>query len=377
MSEPNQNNYDQIDLIDLLQTLWEDKLRIIGISIIFLSGAIIYNFFFTNTIYKARTEINLIKSSDAEKYADLNMIESFKVTPEKLLELYIEQLEAENRVLFKNAIIEYNLLDPKEFDDEESYDKAVSSLAYSIEINPYHLDSNNKKINGAIPSWAIKSDIADKDAWLLLLNEVDNQAIESTRQNLIKNFNSSMNSVSLELKFKLEDVLTKIENTRNDYQLNIESRLEFLKEQNEIAKALQIATSTIETQVFQTSNSVITNLMTETPYYLRGFVPISKEIELINSRKNTDAFIPNLIDLQNEMRMLTQNKLLKRTKEIFALTPAFDKNNFKASIILLEATKFQYNSQDKRLIIFSLIAGIISGSVFVIISNAIRNRKKK
>ena len=141
MSELNQNNIDQIDLIDLLQILWEDKLRVIGISIIFLSGAIIYNFFFINTIYNARTEINLINSSDAEKYADLNMLGSFNVTPEKLLELYIEQLEAEDRVILKDAIKKNKLLESKEFDDEESYLKAIAELAYSIEINPYHLDN--------------------------------------------------------------------------------------------------------------------------------------------------------------------------------------------------------------------------------------------
>ena len=65
----------------------------------------------------------------------------------------------------------------------------------------------------------------------------------------------------------------------------------FLREQSAIARKLGVKNNTIETQSFGGKNSVVTNVKTDTPLYLRGYEAIEKEIELIEARENKEAFV--------------------------------------------------------------------------------------
>jgi hypothetical protein len=58
-----------------------------------------------------------------------------------------------------------------------------------------------------------------------------------------------------------------------------------------IARKLGIKKNTIESQMFDTQNTVVTNVKTDTPFYLRGYEAIEEEINLIKGRKNKSAFV--------------------------------------------------------------------------------------
>ena len=102
---------------------------------------------------------------------------------------------------------------------------------------------------------------------------------------------------------------------------------------------------------------------------------IEKEIELIESRNNKDAFIKNLLDLEKDRRNLLENKSLERIEQLFNSTPIINGNNFKAAEIIYKDTEFESSFSLTKSVLFSGIFGIIFGIFYVLISNAIQKRK--
>ena len=95
----------------------------------------------------------------------------------------------------------------------------------------------------------------------------------------------------------------------------------FLREQAAIARKLGVAKNTIEAQTFITQSSILANVQTDTPFYLRGYEAIETQIELIETRQNKRAFIDGLLALEQSKRQLEQDQTLARAEAIFALTP--------------------------------------------------------
>ncbi|MDC3373390.1 hypothetical protein OAW30_03640, partial [Candidatus Pelagibacter sp.] len=167
-----------------------------------------------------------------------------------------------------------------------------------------------------------------------------------------------------------------------DYEFEIKNRLAFLKEQALIARELDIESnintinSTIRTQEFTNSANIIANSIESTNfYYLRGYNAIEKEIELIKTRADNSAFTKGLLDLQKKKRTLLGNKSLKRIEELFNSTPIVNDNNFKAASIIYKNTEYETSFSLIKAVLFAGIFGIIFGMFYVLISNAIQQRK--
>ena len=143
-----------------------------------------------------------------------------------------------------------------------------------------------------------------------------------------------------------------------------------------IASNMDIINSTLEVQEFSNSSSVISNSIESTnPYYMRGFNVIEKEIELIESRNDKDAFTKGLLDLEMKKSNLLEDKSLERIQEFFNATPIINGNNFKAANIFYKNTKYEAIFSLKKTVLFAGIFGIIFGMFYVLISNAIQQRK--
>ena len=127
---------------------------------------------------------------------------------------------------------------------------------------------------------------------------------------------------------------------------------------------------------------MITALDSISPFYLRGYEAIEKEIALIQSREEIEPFVDGLQDLQDTYRTLKQDMSINRAKALFALTPisssnSKNKENFSAVSFDIPDTNFvALNNRILMLVIAVLVGGII-GSIYVLFSNSIRKRKDK
>ena len=374
MDSVDQQSNDEIDLIELFQTVWDGRWKIVRIAFLSLLGVVGFQFTQPAPSFVATTEIKPINSVEAERYTAINALGFFKVTPSLLFDLYKEQLE--ERVLFEDAIRKFGLLDASRYEDETAYNDAVIELAASIEIlPPSNLDGKGKTAD-IRRYWELVFEFNDDDKWKEALRFVNDSASETVRNILTKSFETSLLVAKQKKSFETEDLIILIDNLLSDYDRKISDRLEFLKEQAAIARKLGVAKNTIEAQTFSAQNGMIANFKTDTPFYLRGYEAIEKEIELVETRKNKEAFAKGLLELEQKKRALEQDKTLERTESLFALTPIASPNDFVAVSISVGATDFENKSMRLLMLALALVFGGMIGVMYVLISKAVHDRSK-
>jgi hypothetical protein len=126
--------------------------------------------------------------------------------------------------------------------------------------------------------------------------------------------------------------------------------------------------------MFDTQNTVVTNVQTDTPFYLRGYEAIEEEIKIIKGRKDKTAFMKDLFKLEQEKRKLEQDETLDRAMILFNKTP-LSKNDFKSTLFKVAATDFESNNKRNLLLCLSLGFRRHDRCCFCINSNAFKIRQ--
>ena len=276
--------------------------------------------------------------------------------------------------MFEDAIHKYNLLDVSKYSDEKEYNEAISKLASKIEIITTTIPSGDENV----PSQSftnIEFLYYDSEKWKNVLKYVHENANKVVKQKLKNHLESFLIIKKNEQNNRLEDLKITIENLISDYDRETSDQILYLIEQSEIAKKLGISKNTIEVQTFgsQTLFSSV-NTDVDSPFYLRGYEAIDKEISLMTSRINKKAFIRGLYAAEQEVRAIKQNKYLERIVSSLASSPLAENQEFSAGTIKFLITKFEYNSLRKTLF-FASVIGLIIGLFVVFISNSLQNHK--
>ena len=400
---------DDVDLLDLILLLWNEKLKFFFIIFLFVFTTIIYQFTRPTQVTKllSLTEVSHTSSMDEVKYETYNfyvnkikeldlsnlkknspgseteanaMFAGIQINKEYLLELFIDQIKKTD---FVSSVVKKSKLIKKEnYNSNQAYENAISQLVYSIKLTRPNYNENT---NEALNNWTIEFETQDTVAWtkfLKLLNKSANSEIQKFLNNSFKTYQNSKEKL---VQYAIEDVEIEISNALDKHRKKMINRIFFLEEQAAIARKLEISkakltTNTLESQTFSTESGIITNLKTETPYYMRGYEMIEKEIDLIKNRKNQDAFNDELIELESRRNLLLGNKDSERMQSLLEDTPIIKSNEFSAAKIMFETTKYQTKGASKinniKIIILSGIIGAIIALFYITISNAIKKRNK-
>jgi len=378
---------DEIDLIEVIANIWNNKLKIATITAIFIILSVAYYFTFKPSI-TAKTEILPITFFENDFYTGYNSLVGFQIENEEekivsqvrfnninkeyLLNLFLEELKT--GTIIQEAIKKYQLIDQSKFNDENEYLEAVEKYALSLDLlRPVNVDGSKRgetRLN-----WIIEFNVDDKNKWEETLSFIEIEINKTIQKYLRESFNITLNNLKLLDQFKTEDLNQKIEFAKNDYEFETSNRLAFLNEQASIARKLNIANNTLEVENFSTPSGVISNVQTATPYYMRGYSMIEKEIELIKTRTNKNAFTKNLLELEKQKRDLLIDKSLERIERLFNSTPIVNGNNFKAASIIYKDTIYETSFSLIKAVLFAGIFGIIFGMFYVLISNAIQQRR--
>jgi LPS O-antigen subunit length determinant protein (WzzB/FepE family) len=371
-----ENFSDEIDIAEIILNLWKNKIKIIGITTVFL----ILGFLYFNSLSKnfiATTNIKPISTFENDKYKLYNSLAGegvVNINQKNLLDLFIEKIKTEE--IIEDGIVKFELINKDDFQTEGDYQETIQQTATLVtdQITPPSVDEKNE--NKKKPYWKLNFKISDKESWKNFLKYLEIKVNEEIRQSLINRFNKEIDILNVSSKFKLEDIEQKIVNELNDYKISITNRLAFLKEQAEIARTLNIKKNTLEAENFQTDNTVVTNIKSENSYYLKGYEMIEKEMSLISSRENEKLFIPNLTELEKSKRAILQNKKIERLKFLFSKTPVANKDNFVAAKIDFLTTEFKSSQpQLTKILSISLMIGLIVSLIYLFLSNIIHSRK--
>ena len=402
MNNENQSPYsDEIDLLEFFQTIWDGKFKITGVILMAVLGVV--SFFYTQPppSFTAKTEVRPITSDIANRYEISNSLGFFEVYSDKdkndgqdkdkdkdkdkakakakavvrfLDELFIEQLDT--RLLFENAFRKYAVLDENDYETETDFNKAIIELAAAISLlPPINVDGTAK--GESRRHWTIEFEFNDKEKWLNALADVKAKANQNVRKLIRDNFTTTLAAAEKKKAFEIEDISTIIDNALSDYDRKADDRVAFLREQSAIARKLGVKNNTIETQSFGGKNSVVTNVITEMPLYLRGYEAIEKEIELIEARDNKEAFVDGFLELEQKKRQLEQDKTLERAEALFADTPVMRGDDFSAVVMTVAATEFESKSKRMLMLAMAVVLGGMVGTVYVLIANAMRKRNEK
>jgi LPS O-antigen subunit length determinant protein (WzzB/FepE family) len=289
-------------------------------------------------------------------------------------ELFIEQLDT--RLLFEDTFRKYAVLDKNDYETETDFNKAIIELAAEISLlPPINVDGTAK--GESRRHWTIEFEFNDKEKWLNALADVKAKANQNVRKLIRDNFTTTLAAAGKNKAFEIEDISTIIDNALSDYDRKADDRVAFLREQSAIARKLGVKNNTIETQSFGGKNSVVTNVITEMPLYLRGYEAIEKEIELIEARDNKEAFVDGFLELEQKKRQLEQDKTLERAEALFADTPVMRGDDFSAVVMTVAATEFESKSKRMLMLAMAVVLGGMVGTVYVLIANAMRKRNEK
>ncbi|MDB4154450.1 Wzz/FepE/Etk N-terminal domain-containing protein [Candidatus Pelagibacter sp.] len=382
MAKNNQinRNVEEFDFINFLKTVWDGKLEIAVSIIICLTVTYSYLSYKPKT-FTAKTEIDHISTSEEQKYFNFNKLNQltetekqvsvFKLTKENLLELYIEKLE--ERSLFQDAIIKYDLLDRTKYGSELAYLEAVARLAKSIKI------ASPRNFDGVITRgkektyWTIKFQhkLSDISKWKKVLIYVDEIAQKNLKQDLSYQFHNILSGFEFDKEYKIKKLKREIENMIAFHNREEEIKIAFLKEQGAIAEALNISKPTIEVQTFL-KQSLFSSLETDSRFYLRGFEAINKEIELIRARTNKLLFVEGLNEKENEIRQIKKDNKIELAKLLFLETPLSDNNTFSAATANVSSTTFKFHNINQTLKLAAII-GLIFGIFYAYTAKSIRS----
>ena len=401
MKKYSQRADKEINLVELIQAVWEGKWKIAAAVVISFVAAISYQLIQTprTNNFTAITEIKPISVSERNKFFVLNtFITSYtetnnlsklynigeranvslntnKITSLRLLNLYINALN--DRSVFEDAIRKFNLLEASQYNNEKEYSEAIIRLASSIKILPPLISNKEaEERNLEISYHTVHFIYHDAEKWKNVLKHADKLANKLVRKVLIEEYGNILISLQNEQKYKLEDISIKIDNHLIDYEREVSDKLSYLKEQSAIAKKLGIVKNTIEVQTFGNQNALLSNVKTDSPFYLRGYEAIDKEIELIQLRKDKKAFINGLFELEKEKRAIEQDQTIERVELTLKTNLLVNKSEFSAASIKVITTKFKYNNNNNiQMLVMPIVIGLMVGVFYVITSNAFQSQR--
>jgi LPS O-antigen subunit length determinant protein (WzzB/FepE family) len=292
-------NYDnELDLIDLSKVIWDGKIKILLIIIISCLVGLGYYY---------QTPKNYLSSLTISKSDNFNFDEIINIQKSIFIDETNQALPKNKNFLNNQRIlIKFinELKDYEEFLVNLKNVKIIRENIYKLKI-----EDQKSELFKYVKLLEIVKPHRSKDIYILNFKWHDTDEAKKIIQDSLKLIlNNFEKKIFEELKQSLE-IRKKYDHIKNKERSN------YLKDQRWIAKELNI--------------SEPINGYTGKPHYLRGYLAIDKEIELIKNSKNEHyEFIKKEIDALKEIGIkwidyniyLIEIKSLKNTKKIFMIT---------------------------------------------------------
>ena len=105
---------------------------------------------------------------------------------------------------------------------------------------------------------------------------------------------------------------------------------------------------------------------------MRGFEAIEEEASLLKSRNNKSVFMPELIDLEAQVRAIEQDKTVLRAQALFENTPLKSSTtSFVAAQVDINEADIKYSRKGSLILALSLVLGGFIGIFAVFVRKAI------
>lgn len=370
---------DEIDLIELLATLWDAKWLIAAITsavaVISVTGALLMPSRFEGSL-----RISALHDQQMADYTILNNTPGISQPIYQGGALVGQVGVISKEILFKNFLDKlsqgrsfaeaHRRLDP----DFENFDGTSAELTQILaEIGSSYVFTFNK---GSETSGLLRFETRDRRLGATILKTALNEIREESRIENLKAISSLKNSINTRLIFELENVNIQIQNALSNYENELNARLALLKEHAAIARQLGNADGLA---IASGNSGINVAVEQEQPLYNRGYKALEKEIALIDVRGKGEAALPYVTDyvsLAAQKRALETDTRLARIDAGLAATPLINEDRFRAVNYDLDAIVFEATTSKLLIVTLATLMGGLIAVIFVLLRNALSGRNK-
>jgi chain length determinant protein (polysaccharide antigen chain regulator) len=337
---------DEIDLLEILKTLWQEKLIIVATTVVLLVVAAGYAFL-SRPVYEAKYYISPPTVNDI---ANLNYgrteksgLKSYSV--DDVYKIFLRNLQSESqlRTFFEKVYL------PSLGDNAGQVPTAVLYNRLSKAVTVASVDKDE------LGRWVVSvQDPSAKNTQVWVGRYVE-LAADAAKQELIRNVTKEASIVERNLSLQIDMLRESGKRMRED-------SISQLREALAVAKASGLQNSVVFTGG---ENSVLAGNMADSFSYLRGSKALEAELKNLESRDSNDPFIPGLRKLQSEYDFYKWLRGGVYDIAVYRQDGTVDEP--------LEPVK------PKKLLVLALGlgAGVIFGSIIALLRSFIRNNRKE
>ncbi|MBF9053352.1 hypothetical protein LSUCC1028_03780 [Rhodobacterales bacterium LSUCC1028] len=387
MSNPGEHINDEIDLIELLQNLWDGKWVIAGVSAAALAigGA-----------YVALTP-NSFDASITIRPLDAATIDQFRTLNDAIVDARGTLGPSTNYISAPGALAEFtevllqrdtivqaagqNNMTAGQRGPDVTPEMALRYYAFDVDISP--VDIPAPSITGstsAVTAWQVTWGADDEAKSNGFIAEALRLTSEAARQRLTQRLTAEADQIRREQSRRAQQIETEIANAIEDYQVHLNDQIAYLSEQASLARVLGIeigtgtgtGTGTINSNAPERSSSAAVSSALS---YLDGYRALDEQITILSSREQVEAFVPGLRDLQAELRAVEQDRAADELVDAMEATPLSDAEAFRAAQYDLAAIEMTYHKKTSLILALSLVLGGFLGAIVVLIRNAVDARR--
>jgi len=424
---PTQSGHDEIDLFELLETIWQGRLKIALVALLCMLLGAAYAFTATQWF-----ETNFkISASKPEFFYGVNNSELVKVTPQSaLLETRQKLLSAENfKEFYLESSVAQELLILPENAIKEQFAYSVFNAQFQEVVmkikkgedkplNPFveFKYTYPKVVEGdqlltAYLSW---SDASVKSEWVATFDKIrENELLlnQKKMQTMLNEYNKDIEIKGVQssesYKYKRIVLQDQLKALKNQLIKKNKQRVLVLSENISIAKRLGFKKPTTPADVKEIRNSspvsssgveIINSEysgLDKLPMYYRGYESLEAEKIELNNRKKDKFPSAAIVDMEKQLALLEKDREIEKlqnreTPQAFIKKyVALEKRNAHLNTLQIEVDDValyeldakpmasQKSIKPKKLLILVLAAflGLMMGTLLVLIQGASKKRK--
>ena len=363
-----ENNSD-ISFKNIINEIINQKYVGLLIFLLVLSIGVIYAIYIDKDKWRGNLDIKLLSSTEYDPYEGLKNFDDIYVLDQSILRnLLIEEIV--DRSEAREILAKVKNVGRDSFSSDLEYYTYLQDLTYDFSVS--FITKQDYEAKGQ------ELDIENQDLYRLSyvtdspeeISEVFNYILDNSNEKvrlfLKENFLSRTKLYESNLKLQMENIEITINGLKNINKLKKEQRIQYLKNQAEIAKSLDVIDNSVYARSLNDNESFIT---LEMPYFLRGYDAISKELSLL-IEDTSIQFVPEIFEAIQELEVLKSDVTLKRINETFQNTFIEDQELFKAAtynVSEIRLKKLDTSSVDVMIISFLIAAFLYISLILLLI----------
>lgn len=377
---------DEIDLIEVLEILWDGKWIIGSVSAAALLIGSAY-IVLTPNKFDASIVVRPLDAAETDRFqvindAILNLTDGSSTTIDyissnSLIADFTETLLQRETIV--QAAQEHQLIADGSYPNEATYEAALRKFAFTLDIQPVDTPAPTRNdASNLTTAWQITWQANDSyisDAFIATALSLTNEAARDRLQQRLLAKLEQFQRINTRRASQLRQ---EIENKLQDYQFEVNDRLAYLSEQASLARVLGIefgiegrTENAYFAQGVGSGTVNISNIMT----YLNGYQALEQQISILSSRENFEAFVPGLRGLQSELRSLEQDASIRELLAAVETSPLSNLSEFRAAQYDLASIEITRHKKKSLILAISLVLGGFVGVVTVLTRKALNARR--